>query len=425
MAQRAIREYDAKRILADNSNLTSNNNFTHKNRIIQVTQETNWDALSCHHPWLTTEKLVVKPDQLIGKRGKNNLLLLNADQDEARQFIDNNIHREIQIGKTKGKLSHFLIEPYIPHEKNEELYVSISTGREKDTILFSLEGGIDIENNWEHITKIDIPIGVINHLGHVTAQIPMTIESQHRPILAQYLYDLYHQFIHLDFTFLEINPLLFTKNSFHILDCKARLDDTALFQQTAAWNNIQFPENFGYIPSTEEQNIKRLDEKTGASLKLTLLNPKGRIWMLVAGGGASVIYADTITQLGHTSDMANYGEYSGNPSADELYEYTSTILNLMTREALPNGQSKILLIGGGIANFTDVSKTFIGIINALRAYKEQLITTHVKIYVRRGGPNYKEALTHIKALERELGIHIEVYGPETHMTKIVRLGIES
>lgn len=35
--------------------------------------------------------------------------------------------------------------------------------------------------------------------------------------------------------------------------------------------------------------------QTGASLKLTILNPKGRIWTMVAGGGASVIYTDTVS----------------------------------------------------------------------------------------------------------------------------------
>jgi ATP citrate (pro-S)-lyase len=33
-----------------------------------------------------------------------------------------------------------------------------------------------------------------------------------------------------------------------------------------------------------------LDSKSGASLKLTILNPKGRICKIVAGGGASFIY---------------------------------------------------------------------------------------------------------------------------------------
>jgi hypothetical protein len=35
--------------------------------------------------------------------------------------------------------------------------------------------------------------------------------------------------------------------------------------------------------------------QTSASLKLAILNPKARIWTMVAGGGASVIYADTVT----------------------------------------------------------------------------------------------------------------------------------
>lgn len=35
--------------------------------------------------------------------------------------------------------------------------------------------------------------------------------------------------------------------------------------------------------------------QTSASLKFTLLNPKGRIWSMVAGGGASLIYTDSVS----------------------------------------------------------------------------------------------------------------------------------
>lgn len=42
--------------------------------------------------------------------------------------------------------------------------------------------------------------------------------------------------------------------------------------------------------SLQEAYIADLDSKSGASLKLTILNPKGRIWTMVAGGGASVVY---------------------------------------------------------------------------------------------------------------------------------------
>jgi succinyl-CoA synthetase beta subunit len=141
----------------------------------------------------------------------------------------------------------------------------------------------------------------------------------------------------------------------------------------------------------------------------------------VAGGGASVVYTDTIVDLGHGAELANYGEYSGNPSTAETYEYAKTLLDLMTREKDPKG--KFLIIGGGIANFTDVAKTFTGIIQALTEYKQKLIEGKVKIYVRRGGPNYQEGLAKMRALGDTLGVPIEVYGPETHMTKIVSLAL--
>lgn len=44
------------------------------------------------------------------------------------------------------------------------------------------------------------------------------------------------------------------------------------------------------LNSLQEAYIADLDAKSGASLKLTLLNPRGRIWTMVAGGGASVVY---------------------------------------------------------------------------------------------------------------------------------------
>ena len=51
----------------------------------------------------------------------------------------------------------------------------------------------------------------------------------------------------------------------------------------------------------------------------------------MAGGGASVIYSDTICDLGASKDLANYGEYSGAPSESQTFEYAKTILSLMTK----------------------------------------------------------------------------------------------
>ena len=83
-----------------------------------------------------------------------------------------------------------------------------------------------------------------------------------------------------------------------------------------------------------------------------------------------------------------------------------------------------IMIGGGIANFTDVANTFKGIIKALTEYKQKLQENKVKIYVRRGGPNYQEGLSQMRMLGKKIGVPVEVYGPETHMTKIVSMALK-
>lgn len=80
------------------------------------------------------------------------------------------------------------------------------------------------------------------------------------------------------------------------------------------WGDLEFPLPFGRSMTSAEEYVHDLDGKTGASLKLSILNPKGRIWTMVAGGGASVIYADTVGDLGYAEELGNYAEYSGAPN---------------------------------------------------------------------------------------------------------------
>ena len=97
----------------------------------------------------------------------------------------------------------------------------------------------------------------------------------------------------------------------------------------------------------------------------------------------------------------------------------------MTREKDAQGREKILIIGGAIANFTDVAKTFTGIIQAFEEYQDKMKEIGIKIYVRRGGPNYEKGLKDIKEAADNMGLYIEVYGPETHVTDIVRMALEA
>lgn len=241
----------------------------------------------------------------------------------------------------------------------------------------------------------------------------------------RFIQALYNIFVDLDFTLLEMNPWCFDSNENPVpLDMHAELDDTAYFKNRKKWGeNIEFPQPFGRIESPEEHFISELDSKTGASLKLTILNPKGRIWTMVAGGGASVIFADAVADAGFGHELANYGEYSGAPNEEETYQYAKTIIELATKNPKP-GEKKALIIGGGIANFTDVAKTFKGISHAIKEKREALATCGVRIWVRRGGPNYKAGLEMMRSLGRSLELKIDVYGPEIGITDVIPMAID-
>lgn len=235
----------------------------------------------------------------------------------------------------------------------------IYSHRNGDTILFHHEGGVDIGDVDAKALKLNVGIDETPSEAEIKQLLAKVATNEQRERLAKFITTLYETYVKLHFTYLEINPVVITKENIYILDLAAKLDMTAEFVCKSAWGEVDTPAPFGRDLHPEEQYIHDLDAKSGASLKLTILNKSGRIWTMVAGGGASVIYADTICQLGGTSELANYGEYSGAPSEQQTYEYAKTILHLMTSSAKhPDG--KILIIGGGIANFTNVASTFKG-----------------------------------------------------------------
>ncbi len=422
MAQRAIREYDTKKMLTRLWPNYFDIPLTFSGKIVQVTPATDLEKLKSENRWLAKDKLVVKPDELIGKRGKHGLILLNADFGEAKKWINEHRGKPVNIGPITGVLNYFIIEPYLP--QGAEYYLGIKSERAGDFIYFSAAGGVDIEENWDKVVTILVPVGSSIDDLNLTEKIPPQISSREKEFFSSFIKGIFKFYDDLHFTFLELNPLAVKGSQVMPLDMKARLDDTAFFVCAKKWGDISFPLPFGRDLYEEELYIRRLDEGTGASLKLTILNPEGRIWTLNAGGGASIVLTDTIVDLGFGKELANYGEYSGNPSNEITYKYARTILDLFAREKDPEGRSKILLIGGGIANFTDVAQTLSGIAQALTEFKDKLQAVKAKIYLRRGGPNWQEGLRQMKELSQKLGVPIEAYGPELPITRIVRLALE-
>jgi ATP citrate (pro-S)-lyase len=62
------------------------------------------------------QKLVVKPDQLIKRRGKLGLIKVNADFAAVKSWIEGHMGKDQIVGRATGKLRNFIIEPFIPHE---------------------------------------------------------------------------------------------------------------------------------------------------------------------------------------------------------------------------------------------------------------------------------------------------------------------
>ncbi|ESW21123.1 hypothetical protein PHAVU_005G043500 [Phaseolus vulgaris] len=416
MARKKIREYDSKRLLKEHFKRISGQDLPIKSA--QVTESTDFSELPEKEPWLLSSKLVVKPDMLFGKRGKSGLVALNLDLAEVSSFVKELLGKEAEISGCKGPITTFIVEPFIPH--NEEFYLNIVSERLGNSISFSECGGIEIEENWDKVKTVFMPTGLSltsESIAPLVATLPLEIRGE----IEEFLRVIYTLFKDLDFTFLEMNPFTLVNGKPYPLDMRGELDDTAAFKNFKKWGNIEFPLPFGRVMSSTEAFIHGLDEKTSASLKFTVLNPKGRIWTMVAGGGASVIYADTVGDLGYAPELGNYAEYSGAPKEDEVLQYARVVIDCATSN--PDDQKRALVIGGGIANFTDVAATFSGIIRALKEKEQKLKDAKMHIYVRRGGPNYQSGLAKMRALGEEIGIPIEVYGPEATMTGICKQAI--
>ncbi|KAF2274524.1 ATP citrate lyase subunit, putatibe [Westerdykella ornata] len=417
------------------------------------------DQAEATYPWLLAPgaKFVAKPDQLIKRRGKSGLLALNKTWPEARAWVEARAGKPQKVETVEGILRHFLVEPFVPHSQDTEYYININSVREGDWILFTHEGGVDVGDVDEKAEKLLIPVDLSEYPSNeeIASTLLKKVPKGVHNVLVDFISRLYAVYVDCQFTYLEINPLVVIPNAdqtsaeVHFLDLAAKLDQTAEFECGAKWAiarsaqalglpvapskegkthidagpPMEFPAPFGRELSPEEAKIAEMDAKTGASLKLTILNPNGRVWTLVAGGGASVVYADAIASAGFADQLANYGEYSGAPTEQQTYDYATTVLNLLSRAPMhPDG--KVLFIGGGIANFTNVASTFKGVIRALEQAAPVLKEHNVQIWVRRAGPNYQEGLRNIKAAGQKLGLNMHVYGPDMHVSGIVPLALK-
>lgn len=392
MARKKISEFRAKKILYDFLNVEYNGIS------INTNDEFYKDFLESLKPG---QQYVLKVDQGIKQRKKRGLVVFGI----TRENVEEGIQKLKELG-----FSNFIIEEFVEHEGFAEYYFAIERVREGKKIYYSSEGGIEIENNKESInTAIVADYMQLENIAKFL-QIPVeTLES-----IVTAFDDFY-------FSFLEINPLVSMQGKFYFLDTAVEVDSTAEFFVKNTWSKADFREASKKTKTPEEINIEKLKEKSPAAFSYEIINPNGSIFLLLSGGGASLVTADEIYQQGAGEKLANYGEYSGNPNAEETYIYTKNVLNTLLSSSSPK---KAIIISGGVANFTDVRITFRGIIKALGEVSQKLREQSVKVFVRRGGPHQEEGLSHMKEFLEKEELLGSINGPEMVLTDIVAPALE-
>jgi ATP-citrate lyase beta-subunit len=369
---------------------------------VVVTSVDELTKLSEVNEWLKQATLVVKAHEALGSRFKLGLVKVGLDLKGAVAAAKEMLGR--QVGSIT--VSQVIVSEMIAHK--EEYYVSVKSTREGTDVLVANCGGIEVESNWDRVKKLPVEVGAKpsnDALEKLAKDAGFTGGLTKK--VADFAGKMFACFDNEDAQYLEVNPVVARESDGELvaLDAVTLLDADSKFRHPD-WN-FQFAAEFGRAYSKNELEVMGVDSKIKGSVKFIEI-PGGDTAMLPAGGGASVYYSDAVVARG--GKLANYAEYSGDPPDWAVEVLTDKVCSL------PG--IKNIIVGGAIANFTDVKKTFGGIINGFRKAKGEGKLKGVKIWVRRGGPREKEGLDAMRAL-RDEGFDIHVFDRHTPLTDIV------
>ena len=369
---------------------------------VVVTSVDELTKLGQVNEWLKKSKLVVKAHEALGSRFKLGLVKVDLN------FKGAEAAAKEMLGRQVGSITvvQVIVSEMIPHK--EEYYCAVKSTREGTDILVANCGGIEVESNWERVKCLALEVGQqpsADALEKVAKEAGFTGPLVKK--MADFAGKMFTCFDSEDAQYLEVNPVVLREldGALIALDAVTLLDGDAKFRHLD-WN-FAFAAEFGRAYSKHEMEVMAVDSKIKGSVKFIEI-PGGDTAMLPAGGGASVYYSDAVVARG--GKLANYAEYSGDPPDWAVEVLTDKVCSL------PG--IKNIIVGGAIANFTDVKKTFGGIINGFRKAKSEGKLKGVKIWVRRGGPREKEGLDAMRALKDE-GFDINVFDRHTPLTDIV------
>jgi succinyl-CoA synthetase beta subunit len=315
---------------------------------------------------------VVKAQVPAGKRGKAGGIKLGAGPDEAKQAASEILG--MRIGDYK--VERVLVEEQADIAREFYAAVLQDVAARKPLILFSTEGGMDIEEiaaaKPSAIRRLLVDIDGKPSAADIAALLKGLHLGDAEKQIAQIIDRLYVAFLARDAELLEINPLaLLEDNRVVALDCKFVLDDGAIYRQPDLAN------------SGAAAAMTAL-EKRGAEAGLKLIQLDGNVGVLANGAGLTMTTMDVIRHYG--GRPANFLEIGG-----EAYTKSEIALDLVLSN--PGVKSLVINFCGAFAR-TDVMAD--GVVKAWHKLKPQ-----VPVFFSIHGTGEDEA---VKLVRDELGI---------------------
>lgn len=146
------------------------------------------------------------------------------------------MHRCSVSSNSAGILDHFIIEPFTPHSvAQDESYICIVNKRPGDEILFHHQGGVDVGDVDAKALRLAIPTGE-QLTAESVSKLLVNVAEKKRDVLSKFILDLYHFYVTLNYSYLEINPIVVTDtNEVFALDLAAKIDETGKFLSGNYW----------------------------------------------------------------------------------------------------------------------------------------------------------------------------------------------
>ena len=351
--------------------------------------------------------VIIKAQIPYGYRKKHGLIKESSNYNEALEIID-------QMYQTKfldHSISTLLIEKKL--DVAEEYYISIiyDTDSRKPMIIFSMAGGIDIDDVITHKAPVLYPVSLLDGLHDFQAREIAKragINDTDIIIVSKFIQHCYQAFIEYDCKALEINPIIKTGigKLLYAGDAKITIDDNAVSRHDIFYDITDIEDNT--LLTERELEARRIDyyNYRGVAGK-SFMELDGDIAVLASGGGVSLTCMDALIQAG--GKPANYVEYSGNPPRNKVKKLTEITLS---REGL-NG----CLVIGGTANFTDVFETLAGFKDGF----EEIGVPKYPVVIRRAGPNSEKAFALLNEFKDKYNLDMDIFGEEVSMTDAVKL----